>query len=54
MSASHRDEIVKALLAEMRAKLAERDEAGVLCLSNILATFTAEPSIPEEMAFTYP
>lgn len=49
-----RQEIVRAILAEMRAKLEQGNEPGVLCLSNILTTFTAEPSLPEEAAFTYP
>lgn len=41
------EQIVRALLAEMRAKLAEGDEAGVLCLSGILATFSSEAALPE-------
>lgn len=47
-----RQEIVRAILAEMRAKLAERDEAAVLYFSQVLATFTQVPSLPDELRFT--
>lgn len=46
-----RQEIVRAILAEMRAKLAERDEAGVLYFSQVLSTFTQAPSLPDELKF---
>lgn len=49
-----RQEIVKAILAEMRAKLEERDDASVLYFSQVLTTFTQVPSFPEEMAFHTP
>lgn len=49
-----KDEIVRALLAEMREKLmAARPEtrrandASILLLSGIMATFTAEPAWPD-------
>lgn len=48
-----KDDIVRAILAEMKAKVMEAtpatradDEARVVYLSNVLRTFTAEPSLP--------
>ncbi len=48
-----RDEIVKAILAEMKQKLLtatpetrERSDAEILFLSQTLMTFTAEPALP--------
>lgn len=48
-----RDEIVRALMAEMRAKLESAtpltrasDDASILFLSGVLATFTRVPANP--------
>lgn len=48
-----REEIVRACLAEMRAKLEgatpqtrRDDDAAILLYSGIIKTFTAEPSLP--------
>lgn len=48
---STRDQIVKELLAEMRHQLANRNDAGVVMLSEILATFTRAAPDPELLAF---
>lgn len=53
MSDTH-SQIVRELLAEMRAKLAERDDAGVVYFSQILTTFTKTPVDPEQIAFHSP
>lgn len=54
MGERDRDTIVRALLAEMKAKLISRapdnyseTDASILLFSNILTTFAAEPALPE-------
>ncbi len=47
-------EIVKALLAEMREKLEARNDASVIYFSQVLKTFTQVPVSPEQIAFNIP
>ncbi len=47
-----REEIVRALIDEMRAKLAAKDDAAVVYFSTVLATFTKSPCIPDENSLT--
>lgn len=51
MSLDTRTQIVREILAEMRVKLAERDDAGVIYLSEVLSTFTQAAPDPEQIAF---
>lgn len=58
MSEATRNQIVKAILDEMKAKVLAAtpetrasDDASILYLSGVLATFTMVPINPEQVAF---